>query len=383
MTDTDVAIVGAGAAGAALAAILGRRALRVVVIEPTATMAPRFRAEKIEPDQAALLRKHGLLDALLPMTARIRTIREARAGRRLRRLTLEQYGICYHDLVNGLRAQIPPRVELRRARLAGLAGGDQEQLLRLDDGGSLSARLVALACGLGRGQQAAFGLTPRMASPGHSLHFGFDVAGAGPRDFGADSLTCFGGSVAAAIDALTLFPIRDQLRANLFTYWPARDPRVRACIDDPVGLLRRELPGLERLAPGLRCDGPVASFPIDLYRVEGHLRPGLVLLGDVFQSVCPATGTGLSKVLTDVDCLVSRHLPGWLATPGMALDKIAGFYDDPEKRACDDGSLALALKMRRTTLDPGLRWRLQRLARNLKKRLQASLSQAREDAEAG
>ena len=54
----------------------------------------------------------------------------------------------------------------------------------------------------------------------------------------------------------------------------------------------------------------------------GYLQAGLVLLGDAFQSVCPTTGTGLSKVLTDVDVFCHDCVPDWLATSGMGIEKL-------------------------------------------------------------
>jgi hypothetical protein len=35
--------------------------------------------------------------------------------------------------------------------------------------------------------------------------------------------------------------------------------------------------------------------------MDGVPQPGVVQIGHAFQSVCPSTGMGLDKVLTDVD----------------------------------------------------------------------------------
>jgi 2-polyprenyl-6-methoxyphenol hydroxylase-like FAD-dependent oxidoreductase len=80
-----------------------------------------------------------------------------------------------------------------------------------------------------------------------------------------------------------------------------------------------------------------------------------VLIGDAFQSVCPATGTGLSKVLTDVQRLCRGHVPGWLETPGMGAEKIAAFYRDPEKTSSDRRSLQMAEHRRRAATDRSLK----------------------------
>ena len=94
-------------------------------------------------------------------------------------------------------------------------------------------------------------------------------------------------------------------------------------------------------------------------------RAGVVLVGDAFATSCPAAGTGTDKVLTDVERLCNVHIPHWLATDGMGADKIATFYDDPVKVACDAFNLAKAYHLRSLTLDNSLQWRAQRWARFL------------------
>ena len=83
-------------------------------------------------------------------------------------------------------------------------------------------------------------------------------------------------------------------------------------------------------------------------------------MGDACQSVCPATGTGLGKVLTDVDVLCRTHIPTWLETPGMRAEKIASYYNDARKIACDGSSLRDAEYRRRFITDRSLRWRVHR-----------------------
>ena len=68
-------------------------------------------------------------------------------------------------------------------------------------------------------------------------------------------------------------------------------------------------------------------------------RAGVVLVGDAFASTCPVAGTGTDKVFTDVTQLCNVHIPAWLASEGMGEDKIAAFYDDPIKKACDEWAI--------------------------------------------
>jgi 2-polyprenyl-6-methoxyphenol hydroxylase-like FAD-dependent oxidoreductase len=90
-----------------------------------------------------------------------------------------------------------------------------------------------------------------------------------------------------------------------------------------------------------------------------------VLVGDAFCSTCPITGTGTDKVFTDVVQLCNVHIPAWLTTDGMGEDKIATFYDDPLKQACDEWSMAKAYSFRSVSIDPGFHWAMQRWARFL------------------
>jgi 2-polyprenyl-6-methoxyphenol hydroxylase-like FAD-dependent oxidoreductase len=100
---------------------------------------------------------------------------------------------------------------------------------------------------------------------------------------------------------------------------------------------------------------------VSLTTTQGHRRDGVVFIGDAFATTCPAQGDGIHRVLTDVDCLSSTHIPAWLETPGMAADKISAFYDDPVKIAADERAMRASIYARRITTETGLEWRLRRL----------------------
>ena len=127
--------------------------------------------------------------------------------------------------------------------------------------------------------------------------------------------------------------------------------------------MRAMMPGLQRMMGEFKVSGPVKIRPADLCVTEGALQPGLVLAGDAFSTSCPAAGTGTTKVFTDVERLCNVYIPNWLATDGMDAQKIAEFYDDPVKTACEARCLAKAYHLRSLSIDNGLSWRARRWAR--------------------
>ncbi len=164
---------------------------------------------------------------------------------------------------------------------------------------------------------------------------------------------------------LSMFPIGGRMRANLMVYRDMTDPWLPRFRQAPEATMCALMPGLQRMMGEFRVNGPVKIRPADLCVTDGHLQPGIVLAGDAFSTSCPAAGTGTTKVFTDVERLCNLYIPQWLATEGMDADKIAAFYDDPEKTACEARCLAKAYHLRSLSTENGLSWRAQRWARFL------------------
>jgi 2-polyprenyl-6-methoxyphenol hydroxylase-like FAD-dependent oxidoreductase len=176
-------------------------------------------------------------------------------------------------------------------------------------------------------------------------------------------MTYFSERPSDRIPYITLFPVGTQMRANLFTYREADDPWLREMRHAPRQTLDAALPRLKRITGEFDVAGAVKIRPADLYVSSGHQRAGVVLVGDAFQTTCPVTGTGSDKVFTDVERLCRVHIPAWLATEGMDAEKIAAFYDDPVKKACDAWADAKAYNFKSVSIDRGLYWSAQRWAR--------------------
>lgn len=355
----EVVIVGAGMAGAVAAFVLGKAGISVVLIDSTVQQAPVFKAEKIEPDQAELLRTFGMMNLLLPECKRIHRIACGQRGRIWGYLDVEQYGCAYHALVNRVRQHLPDSVRVHIARATTLRTSSDLQEVGCADGSVVKGRLLVLANGALTRLQEQIPVQRRIVSQKHSLHLGFDL---GPARFfpgQAESLSYREEYFRNAIDFVTLFPIHDTLRINMFTYWDARDSLVRDIRRNGLASLLAIMPRLTKVTGALQLSSKVECMAIDLYRTEHAVIPGVVLLGDAFQSVCPSTGTGLSKVLVDVHTLL-RLVPQWLQTSGMSAQKIREFYADERKQRTDRDSLHDALYRRNLCLDPSIGWRLRR-----------------------
>lgn len=363
MRQTEIAIVGGGLAGSTAAAMLGRAGIASVLIDPHEIYPSDFRCEKLDSAQIAILQKTGLAAAVLPATTHDSTVWIARFGRLIDRRPGDQHGIMYDDLVNTMRAAIPVGVETIHAKAVQIETSDTYQRITLSDGEKISTRLIVLANGLNISLRHNIGLQRIVTSPCHSIALGFDLVPVGRPHFDFGALTYYPESPAANAAYLTLFPIGTAMRANLMVYRPMDDPWLHECRHDPDKALFDLMPKLRHLTGETEVVGPVRIRPADLYVTQGHRQAGIVLVGDAFATSCPAAGTGTNKVFTDVERLCNVHIPAWLESAGMGADKIATFYDDPVKRACDRMSSERAYGLRSISIDTGLGWHARRWLR--------------------
>jgi 2-polyprenyl-6-methoxyphenol hydroxylase-like FAD-dependent oxidoreductase len=360
MRKTDVAIVGGGLAGSLAAAMLGNAGIDTVVIDPHPVYPEDFRCEKLDGPQVEILKTTGIADAVLRATTPDRQSWVARFGRLVEKRPGDQQGIYYTPLVNTIRGEIPGNVPMIEAKAKALATGPDRQTVTLSTGEEISARLIVLANGLNVGLRDSLGIKREVISECHSISIGFDVKPAGRRAFDFPALTYYAENTDDQTALITLFPIGAAMRANLFVYRDMKDPWLRALRAAPQETLFALMPGLRKLMGDFEVDGFIKIRPVDLYVTHGYRQPGVVLIGDAFSTSCPAAGTGARKAMMDAERLCHSHVPQWLATPGMGADKIAAFYNDPEKRACDDFCHDKAFSLRSFSTDPSLAWRARR-----------------------
>lgn len=365
MRRTDIVIIGGGLAGSTAAAMLGRAGIETILVDPHEAYPEDFRCEKLDATQVAILRKTGLAEEVLAATTHDGAVWVARRGRLVEKRPSDQQGILYQRLVNTVRSLIPATVPILRAKVATASTTPDRQSVTLSDGQEISARLIVMASGLNLGFGHGLGLTREILSPCHSMTVGFDLKPVGRAAFDFPALTYWPEKPSDRMSFLTIFPIGTAMRANLMVYREMNDPWLKRMRSTPREALNELMPRLGRLLGAHEVEGFVKIRPADLYATKGHLQPGLALVGDAFATSCPAAGTGTNKVFTDVERLCNVHIPAWLATEGMGLEKIATFYADPVKREADASSLAKAYWLRSLSIDTGAVWRARRQARVL------------------
>jgi 2-polyprenyl-6-methoxyphenol hydroxylase-like FAD-dependent oxidoreductase len=346
--ETDIAIVGAGLAGSLAATMLGRAGHCVTLVDPFDACRPDFRCEKLEEAHVETLHRAGVCDDVLPAARGYQNIWVARLGRLAEIKPIVEYGIEYSALVNRLRALIPGHVAFIQSTVSDIALTAGRQTLTLINGERISARLIIGANGV---MNQMIG-ERREISPCHSVSVGFDVEARWPFE----ALTYFGEDPVHRVAYLTLFPLPSGWRANLFVYRALNDPWFRRLRDKPAATIAESLPQLAQFTGALRVKGPLKIRPVDLVATDNVLQPGAVLVGDAFATACPVSGTGAAKALLDAERLCSVHVPAWLASPGMGVEKIAQYYEDPEKRRSDSHAFRTSVFAKRAALGRSLLW---------------------------
>jgi 2-polyprenyl-6-methoxyphenol hydroxylase-like FAD-dependent oxidoreductase len=363
-----VLIVGGGMAGSLLALVLGRAGHEVCLIDLRRRLAPAFRNEKLGVDQIAHLRKLGALSCFEEACYGS----DARAPDP-RRPPMKDCGARYDRWIAHVRDALPDTVRFVEGKVDRIETSDHGQAVVLGGGERIEGRLVVLATGRGERLRTALGVTRRTFSERHSTCLGFSVV---PRSGDCRQIKAeiFSAPFGSGHAYATVFPMLEEVRVNVFSYRDIDDPWVRDMRADPIGTLSAALPALAAKLRDTALVRELEARSTDLYAVEGHVQPGLVLLGDAFHAPCPASGTGMTRILSDVDRLANVYVPRWLATPGMARAKIAAFYADPVKRQVDAASLRRSLQGRLSATSKTPYWRLRRALSRLRRQVKPELA---------
>lgn len=345
-TASDIAIVGGGLSGTLAAYLLGRAGHTVTLIDRHRTFPARFRAEKLNGEHIAALQRFGLSLALSARGVAFDTVINLQHGRIVDRTHSSHQGILYHDLVEAIRAEWPETVRLVVGQANGLKTGPRRQRVAVLGQEEVTARFLVLATGAGDTLRRDLAIARRVLRPRHSLAFGFNLRLSEAHRFpragvNLAGVTCYGDGITDGVDYLTLFPVAGALRANLFAYRDYDASWVKALRERPDDTLAAAFPHLSDTIGAFAVEGRIDSWSTDIAVADNVRQDGLVLIGDVFQTSCPAAGLGVSRLLTDVERLC-RHVPGWLREGTFSAKDISAFYDDPEKQAMDGLCLIMA-----------------------------------------
>ncbi|HVZ29550.1 MAG TPA: FAD-dependent monooxygenase [Asticcacaulis sp.] len=332
----DVAIVGGGFAGSLLALVLARRGLSPLVIDLHDPYPHQFRCEKFSLEQIDALTALGAADAF--------TASE-----------LSGHGLRYDRMVNALRAQWPDTVVFTKAKVTGVMPGSIPGLT-LNDGRRVASRLCVLATGLSEKLRHDLGLQRKILSEAHSICVGFNLVRDDGYDFDFEGLVHHGEKPGDGAGFASLFHLGDLMRVNLFLFDSPKSPRVQRLRHDPLNELLRLMPGLRGKLAQARLTGEAEMRVTDLYTVDASALNGVALIGDARRTSCPASGTGISRIINDVRTLADNYAPERLA--GMA----AMFETDESIRALDDKWHRQSLNGRERAVNTSLGWRMRRVA---------------------
>jgi ubiquinone biosynthesis UbiH/UbiF/VisC/COQ6 family hydroxylase len=307
----DVAVVGAGVAGLAVAVGCAQLGLRTALIGPK---APLRRAHAAAPFDARI---YAIAPATVSLLERLKAWQAVDAARVQPVARMRVFGDAGNELrFDGFQAALPrlasivEESELLRvlASAAGFAAGlqrieapvdvlqarDESTRLLLGDGQAVEARLVVAADGARSAVRAAAGITAQELPYGQTAvvanfacerpHHGAAWQWFDPVDGVIALLPLPGDHVSLVWSAPST--LADELLATEADLASRLDPRARPHLG------------------GLTAAGPAHSFPLRRVTVDRLVGRRLALVGDAAHVVHPLAGQGLNLGLADVSELL-------------------------------------------------------------------------------
>jgi 2-polyprenyl-6-methoxyphenol hydroxylase-like FAD-dependent oxidoreductase len=364
----DIVVVGAGMSGSLIANLCAKRGLSVAIIEKFQAIPNEFRAEQIVGEQLNLLREAGVLDSIIAEIPEIKLASNYLQGRRLSNAHASHYGLPYCEMIHRIRAQIPANV----TQIYGCVKSIEAGCVTIDNQ-RITGSLIVVASGLNTSLTRPFRLNYRRYPELHSLSIGFDLIA--PVLANAISVH-YPPNLSDRIDYLSIFPCGSGLRGNLFVFQDdPTNPWVKAFRKQPLAVLLRVFPHLsEHFGQFSIANVQIRPSPIAV--LEDPARDGVVWIGDVFQTPCPAAGTGYGRLIRDA-LQLSQHAPRWLAAGDVSAKAIQSFYDDPLKRRADRSALCQTYDRMNIATNDSLYWHALRQLIDEKRKVKAGLHHAR------
>lgn len=317
VTQVDIAILGGGLNGAALACALANGPHSVVVVEPHPPGSPTedwdSRVYAYSPGNVDWIKSLGGWDE----SVRAQAVFQMRIwGDDGGRLTFDALDAGLPDLAwiaenNRMQAslwrafQAAANVKTVAARAESVTWGtDGHHTLHLAGGGQLRTRLLVAADGAHSWlrQQAGIGIQSE-----DYRHVGVVANFSTESPHRGIAFQWFRGD-----GVLAWLPLPGKRISMVWSTPPDHAAELQAL--DPAELADRVAEAGARRLGGLACITPAAGFPLVRRRADEWARPGLLLLGDAAHTVHPLAGQGVnlgfrdSRLLADV--LASGGDPG-------------------------------------------------------------------------
>lgn len=309
----DVVVIGGGIAGSALATVLARAGIAVLILERSEVHIDHVRGEWLAPWGVAEAKRLGLYDLLIAAGGH-HVSQHIAYGEEVdpdvaRMAALDLAGmvpdvpgpLCLgHPTMCNLfnRSAMDAGATLRRGirDIVVRSGPLPEVRFRADDGEStLHPRLVIGADGRNSAVRQQLGI-PLHKDPPHHLMGGMLVEDTGNWPAGVQTIGTEGDV------NFFVFPQAGS-RARLYLCYPYDHRKRFAGRDAEANFLKafhlRSVPGSEHLAAA-RPAGPCHSYPNEDVWTDPPLAPGVVLVGDAAGHNDPIIGQGLSIALRDV-----------------------------------------------------------------------------------
>jgi menaquinone-9 beta-reductase len=307
--DYDLAVVGGGLAGSALAIAMARHGAKVLVVEREEAFKDRVRGEGMTPWGVAEARDLGIYDLLRDSCGyEVRFwdvyMGPSRVSRDVVETTAQRaplLNFSHPEMQETLLAAAKAAgVEVRRgSSVTGVSPGEVPRMTVERDGASeeVSARLVVGTDGRSSRVRTWAGFTPNRDPP-RLFVGGVLLEGASAPMKSVSLIQSFGRSAI-------FFPQRgDRLRAYVVYHRDVYPERLTGPADLPRFIEAAVKTGApaEWLA-GVRAVGPLATFEGADVWVKHPYKSGVVLVGDAAASSDPSWGQGLSLTLRDVRTL--------------------------------------------------------------------------------
>jgi ubiquinone biosynthesis UbiH/UbiF/VisC/COQ6 family hydroxylase len=317
MQQVDLIIVGGGLAGASLAVALRHTSLRIALVESRAPSPPQgwdARVYAISPANVDFLNRIGAWKHL--DSERIAPIRAMRvAGDAGGRIEFSAYDAGVPELgwileSSQMACELWESAKrqanltlLCPARPGALAFDGEAATLRLDDGTSLTARLVVGADGRDSWVRQAAGLA--------ALNTPYEEKGLVANFETALPHRNTAWQWFRADGVLAWLPLPGN---RISIVWSTPDAHAdELCALPPEVFCDRVAEAGGRLLGDLRLITPPAAFPLRLMRVPQTVAPRVALIGDAAHGIHPLSGHGINLGFQDANALAAllAAAPAW------------------------------------------------------------------------